>query len=112
MKQSFQHRIERARIRALLLLAPPALKTLLVSGEKLHVNGLIRARAVPFDTLEEWRYWWLCEQDSKGKVIRPARMSEREKDRYTVAEAPNILVSSGITQLLNYVGSQTGNSTA
>jgi hypothetical protein len=38
-------------------------------------------------------------------------MSEEEKERYTVAENCNILVSSGITQLLDYLGSTSGNAT-
>ena len=38
-------------------------------------------------------------------------MSDKEKDRYTVAESSNILVASGITQVLNYVGAASGNTT-
>ncbi len=69
--------------------------------------GLIRARAVPFDSEEEWRYWWLPEIKD-GKIIRPARMSDQEKDRYTVAEARNILTSNGIGAVLGYIGSSSG----
>ena len=75
--------------------------------EALHIAGLIRARAVPFDSEEEWRYWWLPEIKD-GKIVRPARMSEQEKDRYTVAEAHNILTSNGIGAVLGYIGSSSG----
>lgn len=99
-----QKQLEFIRMRAA---RPPAL----LLRERLHICGLIRARAVPFETEDEWRFWWLCERDLSGKIIGPARMSDREKERYTVAESPNILVSGGITQVLNYVGSASGNST-
>lgn len=112
MNSKLQARINAIRARAALTLAPPALKTrILVPGEKLHICGLIRAREVPFETEAEWAYWWLCERNLSGKIIRPARMSDREKERYTVAACENILVSSGITQVLNYIGSTSGNST-
>lgn len=101
--QRLQRQLEYIRTRTT---RPPALLR-----EQLHMCGSIRAREVPFATAEEWRYWWLCERDLSGKIIGPARMSDREKDRYTVAERPNILVSGGITQVLNYVGSSSGNLT-
>lgn len=75
--------------------------------ERLHLAGLIRARAVPFDSEEEWRYWWLPEIVN-GKIVRPARMSEREKEKYTVAQAHNILTSNGISAILGYIGSASG----
>jgi hypothetical protein len=106
MNKKLQDILNRARARAAQAIAPPALR------DSMHINGLIRARALPFETREEWSYWWLGEFDERGRMIRAPRMSEREKDRYTVAEAPNILVSSGITQVLNYVGASSGNSTA
>lgn len=93
-------------------IAPPAQRSIMIPGEKLHICGLIRARAVPFETEAEWRHWWLGEFDARGQMIRPPRMSEKEKEKYTVAEAPNILVSSGITQVLNYVGANNGNAVA
>jgi hypothetical protein len=95
----------RARSRA--ALAPPAL----IISDRFHICGLIRAREIPFETEAEWRQWWLCERDLSGKILRAARMSDREKDRYTVAQSANILVSGGITQVLNYVGSGSGNAT-
>lgn len=106
MNERLQQLINRQRARLARAIQPPALH------DNLHINGLIRARAVPFETREEWEHWWLGEFDARGRMIRPPRMSEKEKERYTVAEAPNILVSSGITQVLNYVGSASGNATA
>lgn len=110
MNERLQQLLNRHRAHLAQRIAPPALRPLIL-GEKLHITGLIRARAVPFETEEEWKRWWLGEFDSQGRMIRPPRMSEKEKERYTVAEAPNILVSSGITLLLSYIGSSSGNTT-
>lgn len=78
--------------------------------EQLHFSGVIRARVPPFETREEWAYWWLPEMVG-GKIVRVARMSEREKERYTVYEARNMLMLAGRTQILTYIGSNNGNST-
>ncbi|HET8911205.1 MAG TPA: hypothetical protein VFN23_07070 [Ktedonobacteraceae bacterium] len=106
MNKKLQQMIEQARLRAAQAIAPPALLQ-----DKIHICGRIRAREVPFESEAEWRFWWLPERDSVGKIIRPARMLDREKERYTVAESQNILVSAGITQVLNYIGSTSGNAT-
>jgi len=98
--------LNRLRARLARAIAPPALQ------DSIHISGLIRAREVPFDSIEEWRTWWLGEFDNSGRMIRAPRMSEKEKERYTVAACENILVSSGITQVLNYIGANSGNSTA
>lgn len=109
MNAKLQTRIQQWRARLAQALAPPALSSSL--KESIHLCGLIRAREIPFESRDEWRKWWLGEFNAQGQMLRGPRMSEHEKDRYTVAEAPNILVSNGITQLLNYVGSASGNST-
>lgn len=108
MNAKLQARIQQWRAHLAQALAPPALSSL---KESIHLCGLIRARAVPFESREEWAHWWLGEFNEQGQMLRAPRISEREKDRYTVAEAPNILVSNGITQVLNFVGSASGNST-
>jgi hypothetical protein len=69
---------------------------------------------VPFADEAEWRHWWpgAFQIINSVKVMtRPARMSEREKDRYTVAEISNIPAAAGITRLLLSVGPQNGRST-
>jgi predicted RecA/RadA family phage recombinase len=76
-----------------------------------EIKGRIRVRALPFETREEWAYWWLPAIVA-GKIIRPARMSEQEKERLTVAVESNILTSAGRTQILNYLASNTGNPVA
>lgn len=111
MRKTLRENIRQLRALAARTLAPPALLEPEPIEEKIHVCGHIRAREVPFETREEWIHWWLGEFDSQGKMLRLPRMSDREKERYTVAESSNILVSSGITQLLNYLGSASGNST-
>lgn len=78
--------------------------------EDIHIRGTVRVREVPFKDEAEWRRWWLGEFDDKGRMIRPPRMSEREKERYTVTESENMLVANGITQVLNYVGTSDGSS--
>jgi hypothetical protein len=107
MNNKLEAIINRYRAKLAKAIAPPALLK-----ESIHINGLIRARAVPFETEAEWKYWWLPERNEAGTIIRPPRMNEKEKERYTVAESSNILVSNGITQVLNYIGANNGNSTA
>lgn len=103
MNTRLQQRIDAWRARIAQAIAPPALLR-----DTLHVNGLIRVREIPFETEAEWRYWWLPERNLSGRIIRAARMSDREKERYTAAEAPNILVSGGITALMTYLGYGSG----
>lgn len=105
MNNNLKKRINHIRLRAARAIAPPALY------DHFHISGLIRAREVPFETAEEWAYWWLGEFDSQGRMIRAPRMSAKEKERYTAAEANNILVLGGITQVLAYVGASNGNTT-
>ena len=64
--------------------------------ERLHFAGMIKIREFPLDaTLEDWLAWW-------------PRLSEKEKDRYTLAESHNLLTTSGRTQLLQFAGNNTG----
>src|SRR5690348_16573006 len=106
---SLQKQLNFIGTRAARLNAPPALYPL---NNAIHICGLIRARVVPFELREEWRKWWLGEFDDRGRMIRPPRISDREKERYAVAAKENILVAGGIIQLLNYVGASNGNSTS
>lgn len=80
--------------------------------ETLHFEGILRIREIP----PEWddatfRHWWCDERTPDGRLIRQAAMSEREKDRYTVLEAKNMLMNAGRTQLLNFAGAS-GTTTA
>ena len=73
-------------------------------SDTMTYTGLLRMRAHPFgDDAEAFAYWWLAEWKN-GRMVRRPRMSDREKDRYTVYEAENILTTAGRSQLLNYVG--------
>jgi hypothetical protein len=77
--------------------------------EIIKVCGLIRIRELPPEWTEaDFRYWWLPEVDSDGRIIRKARMSEREKSRWTQWEGHNLLTSSGRSALLTYMSSNTG----
>src|SRR5947207_1818109 len=77
--------------------------------DTIKIKGIIRIREHPFgDDYEELSKWWFPELNARGVVIRPARMSEREKDRYTVVEAENQLMTAGIQQILTYIGMPSG----
>lgn len=72
------------------------------------VQGIISVREIPVEwSPADYAYWWLPEKNSEGKVIRAARMSNREKQRYTVAETENTLTSAGRTAVLNFLGNTT-----
>jgi hypothetical protein len=85
-----------------------------VPPEYLKVTGHIRFRRIPDDWTEEiYRYWWLPEWNSDGtKIVREARMSTAEKDRYTIYEANNLLTTNGRTNILTYMGSTAANTPA
>lgn len=81
---------------------------LLIDGDTLHFKGTIRVRELPFETYDEYKYWWLPElglENGRIVVARPARMSEREKGKYTAYEHDNILTQNGRTQILTFIGS-------
>ena len=71
----------------------------------LGVEGILHLRAVPFESLEEYRYWWASEYDASGRLLRLPRMSAREKERYTVCQRHNIVTAAGKSYLLTYAGS-------
>ena len=80
--------------------------TLIVVEERpIPVEGILRVRELPADWDEAtFRYWWGAEYDDSGRMVRPPRMSNREKDRYTVYEQKNSIMSAGIAALLQYAG--------
>jgi len=104
MNSTFQQRVDRFRSRLAMAIAPPPIH------EKIHIAGHIRVRELPFSSEAEWKRYWLGDFDSQGRMIRPPRMSKREKEQYTVAESENTVVSAGITQILTFLGSRNGSS--
>lgn len=73
--------------------------------DTLRFEGVLKLRKIPDDwTDEEFRRWWCDERTASGALVRKAGMNEREKDRYTVLEARNLLTSAGRTQLLTFAG--------
>lgn len=96
----------RSRLQAMWLAAQGKLQ---VGDTSAHFAGLIRIRELPFETFEEYAKWWLPQEidPETGIVIVPSRMSEREKERYTVLEARNLLTNSGRTQILGFIGTPT-----
>ena len=68
--------------------------------ESMQLQGYIRAYRVPDGWSEaENTYWW-------------QRLSLREKSRYLVAEAPNLITNNGRAQVLTYIGGFSGSTTA
>lgn len=81
--------------------------------DRLRYRGRVLVRVLPADwDIAAFRYWWGAEYDAGGRQIRPPRMSRREKDRWTVYEAANMLLTNGRTQLLSYMGNITTNAFA
>lgn len=75
-------------------------------------EGIIRVRRIPDWTPEEYAYWWLPETDGHGKILRPARISEQEKEReHQIDEFTNLITTNGRTNVLTYIGSSTGSTT-
>lgn len=71
-------------------------------------EGILKIREIPSDwTDTEFRYWYCNEHSASGRLLRKARLSERDKDRWTVLVAENLLMSAGRTQLLTFAGSHT-----
>lgn len=67
-------------------------------------DGIYKIAKLPEDWTEDmFRYWWCDELDSEGRTVRHARMSQREKERYYVAEYHNMLLNGGVTQIINYL---------
>ena len=74
--------------------------------ETITFSGIIKIHEWPADwTIDDIVYWTLPETDRDGKIIRPARMSKKELERYQVREYHNLLTSAGRTQLLSFAGS-------
>ena len=75
-------------------------------------EGIIRVRRLPEGwTDADYAYWWLPLTDDKGNILRPARMSEKEKERYQEAEGFNQIMNAGRTAVLSYIGSPSGSAT-
>src|SRR5690242_8619405 len=88
-----------------LLLEIARRRSINLAQEKMSYSGVIQWRELPFDPVEdedEYKKWWLPETalvNGVCQVIRPARMSDREKDRYLVHEDKNIITSLGRFQI-------------
>jgi hypothetical protein len=79
---------------------------------KQFAEGIIRVRRLPEGwTSEDYAKWWLPTTDGEGKILIPARMSEKEKERYQEAVGFNQIMNAGRTAVLSYIGSPSGSST-
>lgn len=74
--------------------------------ETIKFTGIIKVHEWPLDwSLEDIIYWTVPQTDGHGKIIRPARMSRKEIERYQVREYHNLLTSAGRSALLAFAGS-------
>jgi hypothetical protein len=94
-------RLLKSYLRHLLLKALRVIST----SETIALDGWLRIHETPFENEQEYKYWWCAEWSDAGRQIRAPRMSAREKARYQVREAHNILTNNGRYYLLVYVGS-------
>jgi hypothetical protein len=79
--------------------------------ETMNISGLIKIYEWPSAwSVEEIVYWTLPEVNEHGEIIRPARLSPEEIARHQAAEFHNILTTSGRTQVLQFIGNNTGTS--
>lgn len=80
--------------------------------EYIKLEGKLRIYRPPSHwTDSDYAYWWLPETDGKGNTIRPARLSDEEKEQYFETEGHNIITNVGRAQALSYLGSSSGSST-
>ena len=78
--------------------------------ERNKYNARIFVYAYPGWTEEEIIYWTLPEVNEKSEIIRDARMSRRQIERYLAAESHNILTTAGRNLALQFFGNNTGTS--
>ena len=79
---------------------------------KQFAEGIIRLYRLPDGwTDEDTQRLWTPETDRRGRIVRAACMSLRDKQRYLDYEAANQIMNAGRTQVLTYIGSSSGNST-
>lgn len=80
---------------------------------KQFAEGIIRIRRIPDTWSEaEYKYWWCPETDGKGTILRPARISEREKQELEICVHTNQIMNAGRRAVLSYIGSSSGSTTA
>ena len=75
-------------------------------SERLGIAGHISIYELPEDwTDEQFRYWWEPETalgpDGLYHIVRPARISEKQKEAWKRLDADNLLTNAGIAQFLN-----------
>jgi hypothetical protein len=81
--------------------------------ETIGVCGLLRIRELPEEWSEaDYLKYWCGERDEQGRMLQKPRISEKEKERYTVLEARNQLMVQGRGFALSYLGATNGNASA
>lgn len=78
----------------------------------LPIRGIIRVRELPEEwSVEEFRYRWCLAPDERGDFIGKARISYKERERYTAAESENLITNNGISNVLTFLGLSSGTAT-
>lgn len=70
-------------------------------SDTFHIHGLVRASLIPQEwDMEDIRHYWIDQHDTYGNLLRRAAMRERERLRYAVYEAENLVTTAGISMIL------------
>lgn len=80
----------------------------MIASEAVKSEGIIRLSRNPFETEEEYIYWWLPVTDGHGRILQPARLSAWDKAQYLELEGYNQITNTGRAQILTYIGSSSG----
>ncbi len=91
------------------------MQTLTISEQQQFAEGTLRFYRIPDEWDEDdFRYWWCPETDRRGNILRPARISKADKESCFVLEhiVHNQIMNAGRSQILSYIGSSSGSSTA
>jgi len=79
-------------------------------------EGIIRVRRLPPEfEADNWALYkdlWLPVTDGQGRVLSPAKLSDRDKERFTEEVFANVVCVGGRTQILTFIGAQTGGTPA
>ena len=81
--------------------------------ESIGLEGRITVYAIPEWTDAELRYFWLPEtalgEDGLYHIVRPARISDAEKEQRTLLETKNLITQLGFQVLTNNIGAPSQN---
>lgn len=78
-------------------------------SDTFRIKGIVRASEIPQEwSLDDFKYYWCDLHDADGNLIRRAAMRERERLKYAVYEAENLITTNGINNILTMLSSSPG----